>query len=316
MWRNNINTMFGLFQKTPKQHDVLGSDLFSKEEFSLFFELIHKDLKNRNFSIKKIKSGFLFVKTLKRTEQIGLFNLAQTCTHEDKNLWPEIIKKHFDMMDDSAFEERLKNDDFETNKELLAVQLYPINYFEAVKMSKDDFITKIDIPEVLTTVVFDLPTTIQTVKNERLTKWNKTADEVLSIALANTLQKLQPEVFEQQLMGEKFFLISSENILTAVVALRLQNFAQCNGEYGSLFSVPTRNAVLCYPIHNLGVVEFVYHFINMTIKLNNSNPGPITTNIYWNKNGAFTPLPYQFENNNIQFSPPESFTNLLNSLKK
>lgn len=50
------------------------------------------------------------------------------------------------------------------------------------------------------------------------------------------------------------------------------------------------------------------------IKLHSESPGPLTEEMFWFKDGEFTPLPYNLVKGRIHFVPPEEFVGLLNSL--
>ena len=314
----NSTNMFNIFQKTDSQQTSLGLNFLSTSEYNNFIALVKSDLVNRGMVIGDVKDGFSTAKVNGKDENFGLVNLAQNCKLANETEWANIIKTHFDALaksrsDDANVQSEIS--DFTKVKDLLAVQLYPDDYFNAAGGLKNDIITRSDIPNVISTIVFDLPTSIQTVKRSNAIVWNKTDDELFALALDNTFNKITPQIFDQQLGGVKATFITSDNYLTAVLVLNLKKYSQCIGNNGSLLAIPTRGAIMCYPINDLGVVKAISGFAPFVSKLNAEGPGSLSAKLFWYKDSKFTNLPYNLDGGKLNFIPPQSFVDMLNTLK-
>ncbi len=314
----NLINMLNIFQKTDSEQTSLGLDFLSKSEFNNFFALVKNDLVNRGMVIGEIKDGLLIAKVSGEDVNFGLINLAQNCKLVNEAEWTALIKNHFDTLAKSRSDDAdIRNNvsDFVKVKDFLAVQLYPDDYFNSVGELKNEVITRSVMPSVISTLVFDLPTSIQTVVLSNVKVWNKTEDELFSLALANTFRKITPRIFEQQLGGVKVTVIGSDNYLTAVLVLNLNKYNQCIGNNGSLVAIPTRDVIMCYPINDLGVVKAISGFAPLVSKLNAEGPGSLSSKLYWYKDNKFTNLPYNFDEGKLNFIPPQSFVDMLKALK-
>ena len=316
---NNYTNMFNIFKKTDSKQTTLGLEVLSKSEYSDFMKLVRNDLENRGFVVGDVKDGFLTTKLDGKDENFGLVNLAQNCKLAKQTEWPGIIKEHFDALARSKSDEGdlQKNlTDFNKIKDLLAIQLYPDDYLNAVGELKKEVITRSSIPNVNNTLVLDLPSSIRPVKSSEAKVWNKTEDELFSVALDNTFNKIKPEIIEQQMPGGKVTFITSDNFLTAVLVLNLKKFNQCIGVHGSLVSIPTRSVIMCYPINDLAVVKAISSYAPFVSKLNAEGPGSLSPKLFWFKDNKFTDLPYKLESGKLNFAPPQIFLDMLNKLEE
>lgn len=49
--------------------------------------------------------------------------------------------------------------------------------------------------------------------------------------------------------------------------------------------------------------------------MNQEGPGSLSKNVFWYNENKLTNLPYELENGKLKFIPPNSFVEMLNSLK-
>ncbi len=94
----------------------------------------------------------------------------------------------------------------------------------------------------------------------------------------------------------------------------MQDHPQLIGTYGSLVGVPHRHAVLIYPIENIEVVKVITNLIPIITGMYSEGPGSLSPDLFWHRDGILEQLPYQLEDNTIQFTPTERFLEMLNSL--
>ena len=165
-------------------------------------------------------------------------------------------------------------------------------------------------------LVFDQPSSIRIVKKDESSAWQKSEEELFAIALENTVQKINPEVASEPVENDFITLITSDHILTAASVLRLNRFPECIGMHGSMVAIPNRGTIMCYPINDLGVVKMASLYMTFVPRWHAEGPGSLSPRIYWYKDGLFTDLPYRVEENELRFSLPQSFVEVLNQLSE
>ena len=309
--------MFNFFKKSDSQRIALGLELFSETEYDHFIKLVKSDLTSRGIEVIGEKNGYLTAKVDGNEQNYGLLNLAQKCKLIAQSKWQSVIKEHFDAFanikgDEAEIQKNIT--DFTKMKDIIAVQLYSDDYLNAMGEFKKEVITRSNIPNINSTLVLDLPTSIRTIKKSEVQAWDKTEDELFATALTNTFNKINPHIFEQQVSGGKVTIINSDSFLTAVLVLNLKKFNQCLGTYGSLVAIPTQGVIICYPIHDQRVVEVIPSFISLITQLHSEGPASLSPNLYWYRNDTFINLPYKIENGKLNFAPPQNFFDILNKL--
>jgi hypothetical protein len=165
-------------------------------------------------------------------------------------------------------------------------------------------------------IVMDLPSALQSIRRNDLESWNIAEDEVFTLALANSLSatELKRGILESDGTIALLYL-DGENLLTSVQVFNEEITKGMDEETGMIISIPTRHVVLLYPVENLSVLNALSVMGSITSKLNLAGPGSLSPLIYWYRNKTFTVLPYTLEDNKFNFTPPQEFIDVLNTLK-
>jgi hypothetical protein len=248
--------------------------------------------------------------------QMGLSNLAQICKQNPRRDWKSIINGHFDGM--------LRNNEFEAvfyeraheysyASPYIGVRIYPNDYISHI--GEEATIKKPIAEDLSAILVFDFPHIVCNLKPETTIQWNKTNDELYETGLANIRMKCQVEVNAQDVNGTKIWIIDGNHFFVANSILDLHLRPVPTGTYGSLVGIPHRHAVLIYPIEDLGVIEALQPFVYILQGMYAEGPGSISQSLYWHRSGQLTNLPYNLEDNNLEFKPPAAFLEVMNLLQ-
>lgn len=247
----------------------------------------------------------------------GLQNLAQLCAQAPQEKWQAIIKAHFDNLrrgQAEAAEIGEKIDDLDRIKPHLAVRIYPENTFG--EMAREDLIYQKDLEGTLTVLVFDLPSTIRTVSRRLTSGWGKSNGELFQIGIENLRRKIDID-HEKVMMSDEVHLNAyiGESYYVAAYSLILEEHGEALGRYGALVGIPHRHMLLTYPINDIQVLQAVNGFLMALPKLFQEGPGSITPNLYWYRQGGFLHLPYAYHGDEVRFSPPQAFLDLIEIIK-
>lgn len=246
----------------------------------------------------------------------GLQNLAQLCAQAPEDRWQSIIYAHFDNLrrgQAEAAEISAQITDFNKIKPHLAVRIYPENMFE--EMAQEDMIYRQDLDGTLTVLVFDLPSTIRTVSRQLTTNWDQSDEELFKVGIDNLRQKIDVD-HEKVMMSDEMHLNAyiGEGYYVAAFSLILDQLEDSQGKYGALVGIPHRHIILTYPINDIQILQAINGFLVALPKLFEEGPGSITSNLYWYHQGKYLRLPYAYHENEIRFSPPQAFLELIEIL--
>lgn len=247
---------------------------------------------------------------------LGLQNLAQSCHLSDPSEWPSIVKNHFDGVQRiNIFQEDFnsKAHDFEYARPFLAVRLYHESYIEQI----EDYlgIGQHIADDIYAALVFDLPESVTNVRPEQAILWNKTNEELFEIGVKNTFQKYPFEVVEEVIEEVRFLLINEDHFYTGNILFALDDYPSLQGRYGSLVCVPTRHAIIFYPVEGKEVLEAIRNLIPITCKMHEEGPGSISSQLYWYHDEELSLIPYELKDDQLEISPPEEFAELLDRLE-
>ena len=247
----------------------------------------------------------------------GLQNLAQLCAQAPEDRWQAIIHAHFDNLrrgqaEAAEITERIA--DFDRIKPNLAVRIYPQDMFD--EQALPDMIYRQDLEGTLTVLVFDLPSTIRTVARSMISTWAKSDDDLFQIGIENLRQDMEFD-HEKVMMSDELHLNAyiGESYYVAAYSLMVEQIEKGLGRYGALVGIPHRHMLLTFPIHDIQVLQAINGFLMALPKLYQEGPGSITPNLYWYNQGGYLQLPYAYIDDEIRFSPPQAFLDLIEVLK-
>ncbi len=299
---------------TAEQPDGGVGQFLGPQGTPVFLDKLHADLGKRGLQYRMTDEGIEGL--IGENARLGLSNLAIRCQDLPESAWAGAIKEHFDLIIDlQEEEERLERNanDFDSVREMLGIQLYPPEYLPGGV--SDHIVSRVDIPDVLTVLVYDLSSGVGTVQRENAVNWGRSDEELFRIAAENTFKRCELERMKGESDDDpKRFWITGDNIFTAAQVLSPDVMKRFIGDHGAIVGIPTRHLITCAPIDGVDIIESLQSFIAITDMAFERMEKSITNNIYWYRNGMFTRLPYELTDEGLKFMPPDEFIDLMNRL--
>jgi len=309
--------MFSFFKNSKNLPEVPSwASYLTKTEYSKFIKSIDSYFYKQNITYR-LEDGYLEVGPNDFDfTQLGLVNLSQICKQDEPQNYKKIISRHFDtMVRSNKFDKDFQKiiHDFEQIKQYVAVRLYHQSYFETV--GKENTIGKDFAGDIYAALVFDLPDNILSITPEQAEKWNKSIDELFGLGVKNVREACPINVSQESFNNLKIWIVEGNHFFVPNVVFDLDKHPQVIGTYGSLIGIPHRHGVIIYPIENLQVINAITTLIPLIKGMNTEGPGSISNNLFWYNAGVFEDLPYEIQEEGIQFYPTENFTNQLSLLQ-
>jgi hypothetical protein len=292
------------------------ASFFNKKEYSLFIGEIDKYFKNLGIQYK-IGDGQIDVDENEfGFKDLGLTNIAQVCKQQNLSYYSESITEHFDsLIRAKNFDTEFKRiaDSFEEVKKYIGVRLYDYQYINHI--GKENIIGKDFAGDIFSMIVFDFPDSVQSIKPEEISSWNKTTDELFDIGIKNMQEKYPLEITKEKFGQFSIMFVQGDHFFTPNVVFDIENRKELIGTKGSLIGLPHRHAAIIYPIENLEVIKAINDLIPTIYGMNQEGPGSLSNNLFWYKDKTFTDLRYKIDGDKMQFFPPNNFLEMLNELK-
>ncbi len=286
--------------------------LISQAEYETIMKMSIACLKKEMEITEISEDGTISVKKDEVVIHCALDNLVRWCAQEeDREQWFEIVANHFEKVLTIELKPDLSN--FELIREMLAVRVYPRNYFELLEDGPNKLIYKEDFEDMISVLVLDLPDKFQSLTRDMIESWEATTEELFAIA-QNNVNEQEIDV-KQFVLSEKFeFFAFLSGDYSASYILDFDNNADfARGVYGSIVALPTKGAVFVHPIQGLSVMECVQELLPIVLKFYHEDPGNLTTNLYWRYKGEFYVFDKKEETDGyILLHMPEELFNLLN----
>ncbi|MEA2645519.1 MAG: hypothetical protein QOE92_602 [Chloroflexota bacterium] len=279
----------------------------SPADYGRFLEAVAEHLTNQGLAFQ-IDDGWVTIDG--REGQLGLENLAKSCSNADRNEWPTVISKHFQIMlvaqpnsDDIAL-------DFNKAQALLKVRVWPVDY------AKPGLLVLRTLDQTLIeALVYDLPDTVVNVKPEHVANWAMAEDDLFQIAERNTSNLGLPEGSPYRLPdGTEVTVFENADVFTSTHSLWLDRLLTLDGTRGAVISLPNRHVLVAHPFDDLSIVTAISGMIPLANHLFQRGPGSISPSLYWWREGRFVRLPSEFDGKTVSFYPPDEFVVVLNQL--
>lgn len=284
----------GLF--TRRQLNIAGkhwAPCLSGPQQHRFITLVRRDLLRRRW-VFTIREGCILRETsTDKPEQLQLIRLAERCSRLPEDRWPDLITGYFDAVSHSHSLDRQLDPivgDFAQVRHLLSVRMYPGSMRDPDQGY--NLVQRIDLPGVVSHLVFEMPHSVRTVRQQEAQAWGRTRDELFQVALDNLHDDGAPSCEMIDLHdGVACYTFSDESFFTASHALLLDYLPDCEGTYGSIVAIPTRHTLVCYPIEDLNVVKAINVMQPVIASMYDDGPGSISQLLYWHNGGRFMSLP-------------------------
>lgn len=240
-----------------------------------------------------------------------LDNLVRKLYEQDKNEWPGIVQKHFDVLktDPNAYEYFFK--DFEYASQLLRVLIKPMDILEAHQMQ--DFVCRVDFPGTYTMLVIEYDNNFRFCSRENIVEWNVPDEELFRIAIANNPND-EVEV-KQYLFLDKFtgFMFFSGDYAAGMLLDMENNADSAIGTYGSLVAVPAKGFAFAAPIENAEIMDLIAAVQDAVINSYNEDQGNISPDFYWYYDKKFEKFPVREEGERAFIRMPDELIEMLDT---
>lgn len=308
--------MFSWFKRRQSQPEVPNWARFlNNTQYATFLNTIDKYFSSHNLKYSINEGEVELENETFHDGTLGIINLAQLCGQSELSEYNNIIEGHFERLRRSKlFEENFNTiiADYEKVKNYIGVRIYDDGYIQVV--GKENTIGKDITSELYAMLVFDFPDAVTNVQPDQARVWGKISSELIENGIANIREKYPFSITKENMDGFDIWFVESDQFYTANIVFELQLRRELTGTYGSLIGLPHRHAAIIYPIENLETLEAIAPIMHITHGMHVEGPGSLSNKVYWYKNDQFIELPYVIRNKKIEFTPPDDFLALMNTL--
>lgn len=261
----------------------------SNKEYKTFLNLLKRELNeiniknyedhlNEQYFIIKEENEYFDIGT-----QVGVTNLYNICSQNDKSQWKEIISNHFYQVQKTRAEEKEiipKLENFDTGKSYLKIRIYPIDYKEQISSSS---IYECYMDDYISVVVIDFPSSVKNLSNEYIEKWKISSKEIIEAAKENTLQNNKEE-FEEFKISDSFsvfVMLSDTNIYVTSSIFDLSTKYDSISKYGAFIAIPNRLGIVFKNINKETLNNDIVQMMGLVNYMYQQGPGSITNTIFW-----------------------------------
>lgn len=235
----------------------------------------------------------------------GLLTIARKCAELDRDDWDDALATYFEQIASVV-----DNDEFGT--EVLRVRLFPAGVVPAAATEQPQW--REFAPGVLAALVAALPGALRTLNPTDIDRLGLGEDEAWDIAWTNVLDeevdKTETETSGsatlRSFFGRSFFIASKVG--------RLEQLVGPLGPNGALVAIPRRHSLAVHVIEDLSVVDAIKALLPYAMTVAAQGPGPISNQVFWCRNGELVALPAEEKDQQITFSPPIEFIEMMNTL--
>jgi hypothetical protein len=283
---------------------------FTPDEYKAFLDVVRAEL-DKGGAQYTIEDGLIRISGTE--ESFGLSNLAQLAHLTERNEWPELVAGHFaNLRATTGRDLSALAGDFDQVKSTLRVRLLADESMGGMGPS-DVAGSRAYAPGILLILVYDFPDSTASVPPEHVEGWPLDADAVWEVATDNVRLEPQPTRQEVPAQGGVFTMAVDDSFYVATRALRLSDELP-PGTVDAVFAVPNRHMLLCHTVHDVSVVGAMQGMMLVASKAFLDGPGSISDQLYWWHDGTVVHLPVRVQGKKIDFTPPDEFMALLNTL--
>ncbi len=274
---NSSNPQPVIENQIPAQY----STLISERQYFRILAYICRYFDQPGCSLKEITDGIVSLEREGETEtiKIVLDNLVKRLTSQAEENWKQHIDTHFERLLEATDTSSLFSN-FQLAKEYLTLRLYGDQI--DTHSENDELIFRQDLAGTFSVLSLDLPTKFQVVLKSEIAAWEMEEQTLFNIAQENANRQEVETAHGYWEEVEIMAVLSNEYAAIKLLDVE-KNFKDSIGEHGALVAVPTKGTVFIHPIRYLsdGLKEALNLIIKQTNKIYDSDPGPITRNLYW-----------------------------------
>ncbi|MGQ9902983.1 MAG: hypothetical protein ACUVRU_01345, partial [Anaerolineae bacterium] len=288
-----------------------------RQGYHTFLSLIKGYFRNRDIVIEIDQDEGLVRPVVRAAASIGVLglqNIAQACRWADRDEWRDLIAAYFDSIfqpvgDDSALDVDMS--DFARVRDRLRARLYPAD----IITHTSEIVQRAGPEGTLEALALDLPTTVRTVSRAEAEVWRLDPEDLLDIGRRNlrAAGRLTETALSLE-QGARLKALGGDPYYAASHALFLDDYLPDNLPHGALVAIPRRDIVLLHEIRDMSMVEVMNAMLQLIIPMYHDGPGSLSPYMYWRRDGAFTVIPYEVDDDTLTLMPPDDFLELVEKL--
>ncbi|MBX2870797.1 MAG: hypothetical protein KTR30_01820 [Saprospiraceae bacterium] len=302
---NSKSSLTSIEEQLPAKYE----HLVSERQYFRILAYICRYFEEKDYYLTEIAEGQLAVHDDEEQMDISLDNLVKRLSSQLEGGWKQDIYTYFDqLLEHTNTEELFRN--FELAKEYLTLRLYGDQI--DTHSEQDALIFRQDLEGTYSVLSLDLPSKFQVILESETENWPADEKTLFQIALQNANRQEVETAHGYWEETEIVAVISNEYAAIKMLDLE-QNFSDSVGEHGALVAVPTKGTVFIHPIRTLS--SNLHEALNLIVKQANliyeSDPGPITRNLYWYHQGQFHAFPLKMKEEGLSYQLPNELQDYL-----
>ncbi|NRB54160.1 MAG: hypothetical protein HRU41_41315 [Saprospiraceae bacterium] len=302
---NSKSSLTKIEEQIPEKYE----HLVSERQYFRILAYICRYFEENNYSLTEITEGSLIVLDEQEKMDISLDNLIKRLSNNAEEGWKQDIYTYFDqLLEHTNTEELFAN--FELAKEYLTLRLYGDQI--DTHSEQDALVFRQDLAGTYSVLSLDLPTKFQVILKSEIENWSVDEETLFQIALQNANQQAVETAHGYWEETEILAVFSNEYAAIKLLELE-QNFEDSVGEHGALAAVPTKGTVFIHPMRSLdtNLNEALSLIIRQGNLIYESDPGPITRNLYWYHQGQFYAFNMQMKEEGLSYQLPTALEDYL-----
>jgi hypothetical protein len=156
-------------------------------------------------------------------------------------------------------------------------------------------------------LVLDLPSFVTPVRPADLASWERPAEELVALALANVKAQEQVELKPIEVAGARIFAVSGASPFVATLGLAAEDLLGPAGPFGSLIAMPSSHILLCHAIAGQSSLKALEAMAAGSLQAFESGPAPLSPDLLWKSGDRFVALPVRREGAEIKCELPREF---------
>lgn len=252
-------------------------NLIGQSDYEIFVNQCLNVLKDLGVNVISYENGDITYKGKNEDGHYFLDNLVRKYVQVDKENQLTEIKDHFKKLQETPYAYDYLFKDFDYAKQFLKVLIKPTDITPKI----DDFVTRIDYPDLLTVLVLDFEDRFHYIRKDEAILWEVDFEELFKIALVNISQE-NVEI-RKHLFDDKFdvYVLLSGDFSASFSLLIDTHMDFAIGEYGSLIGIPTKGTVFIHPITTNDFMDLTSTLYNEMERFYNEDPSNISMDLYW-----------------------------------
>ncbi len=252
-------------------------NLIGQVEYEIFVNQCLNVLKELGVDVISYENGDITYKGKNEDSHYFLDNLVRKYVQFEKENQLTEIKDHFKKLQETPHAYDYLFKDFDYAKQFLKVLIKPTDITPKI----DDFVTRIDYPDLLTVLVLDFEDRFHYIRKDEANLWGVDYSKLFEIALDNISQETVD--IRKHLFDDKFdvYVLLSGDFSASFSLLIDTHMDFAIGTYGSLIGIPTKGTVFIHPITSNDFMDLTSTLYQEMEKFYNEDPSNISMDFYW-----------------------------------